>query len=259
MTTRRRLDSSRRHRPGVELAMAEIRRFQVLPLYRQGEIRDAANDVDRPRWETGEERVLASAQYIVLATRSDLKGDVEIEVISIPVGKRWPSERCCSTENCSPPARGSRSATHSPTSTISRCRLAGTRSASNADRPPIRLGSPSWSIVDQPGPDLSTREPGQPSSLAIPRLSAVALEESIPLQLGPVAAGDDVSAIPTQSPQLASSYLATPLRAPGPALPGGRGRIQPQALAPTAAELRSSSYLRWWVENHAASSWPRRA
>jgi hypothetical protein len=60
--------------------MAEIRRFQVLPLYRQVEIRDAANDVDRPRWESGEERVLASAQYIVLATRSDLKGEVEIEV-----------------------------------------------------------------------------------------------------------------------------------------------------------------------------------
>ena len=44
------------------------------------EIRDATDDVDRPLWETGEERVLVSAQCIVLATRSDLCGEVEIEV-----------------------------------------------------------------------------------------------------------------------------------------------------------------------------------
>jgi hypothetical protein len=60
--------------------MAEVRRFQVFPLYQQVEIRDAADDVDRPLWETGEERVLASAQCIVLAARSDLYGEVEIEV-----------------------------------------------------------------------------------------------------------------------------------------------------------------------------------
>jgi hypothetical protein len=60
--------------------MAEVRRFQVFPLYQQVEIRDATDDVDRPLWETGEERVLASAQCIVLATRSDLYGEVEIEV-----------------------------------------------------------------------------------------------------------------------------------------------------------------------------------
>jgi hypothetical protein len=52
----------------------------AFPLYHQVEIRDATEDVDRPRWETGEERVLASAQCIVLATRSDLEGEVEIEV-----------------------------------------------------------------------------------------------------------------------------------------------------------------------------------
>jgi len=44
------------------------------------EIRDAADDVDRPLWETGEEPVLASAQCILLATRSDLDSEVEIEV-----------------------------------------------------------------------------------------------------------------------------------------------------------------------------------
>ena len=60
--------------------MAVTRRVRVFPLYHQVEIRDAADDVDRPLWETGEERVLASAQCIVLATRSDLDGEVEIEV-----------------------------------------------------------------------------------------------------------------------------------------------------------------------------------
>jgi len=60
--------------------MAVTRRFRVLPAYHQVEIRDAADDVDRPLWETGEEPVLASVQCIVLATRSDLDGEVEIEV-----------------------------------------------------------------------------------------------------------------------------------------------------------------------------------
>jgi hypothetical protein len=60
--------------------MLVTRRFRVFPLYQQVEIRDAADDVDRPLWETGEERVLAAAQCIVLATRSDLHGEVEIEV-----------------------------------------------------------------------------------------------------------------------------------------------------------------------------------
>jgi hypothetical protein len=59
---------------------AAIRRFRVFPLYHQVEIRDATDDVDYPRWETGEERVLASAQCVVLATRSDLEGEVDIEV-----------------------------------------------------------------------------------------------------------------------------------------------------------------------------------
>ena len=61
------------------MVMAVTHRYRVSPAYAQVEIRDDA-DVDRPLWETGEERVLASAQCIVLATRSDLEGDVEIEV-----------------------------------------------------------------------------------------------------------------------------------------------------------------------------------
>jgi hypothetical protein len=59
--------------------MSAVHRFRVFPAYHQVEIRDTG-DVDYPRWETGDERVLASAQCIVLATRSDLEGEVEIEV-----------------------------------------------------------------------------------------------------------------------------------------------------------------------------------
>jgi hypothetical protein len=62
------------------LVMAVTRRLLVSPAYAQVEIRDATDDVDRPLWETGEERVLISAQCIVLATRSELYGEVEIEV-----------------------------------------------------------------------------------------------------------------------------------------------------------------------------------
>jgi hypothetical protein len=64
---------------GLGWVMAGTRRFRVSPAYAQVEIRDATN-VDRPLWETGEEPVLASAQCIVLAARSDLDGEVEIEV-----------------------------------------------------------------------------------------------------------------------------------------------------------------------------------
>jgi hypothetical protein len=60
--------------------MGAVHRFRVSPAYAQVEIRDATDDVDYPRWETGEERVLVSAQCILLATRSDLQGEVEIEV-----------------------------------------------------------------------------------------------------------------------------------------------------------------------------------
>jgi hypothetical protein len=65
---------------GLGFVMAVTRHFRVSPAYAQVEIRDAPDDVDRPLWETGEEPVLASAQCIVLATRSDLDGEGEIEV-----------------------------------------------------------------------------------------------------------------------------------------------------------------------------------
>jgi hypothetical protein len=59
--------------------MSALYRFKVFPAYRQVEVRDVGH-VDYPQWETREERVLASAQCIVLASRSDLEGDVEIEI-----------------------------------------------------------------------------------------------------------------------------------------------------------------------------------
>jgi hypothetical protein len=61
--------------PGMGLAG----RFSVFPMYHQLEVRDAAS-VDCPQWETGEEPVLAASQCIVLATRSDLEGEVQVEV-----------------------------------------------------------------------------------------------------------------------------------------------------------------------------------
>jgi hypothetical protein len=44
------------------------------------EIRDAADDVDYPQWERGDEPILTSSQCIVVATRSDLDGPVGVEV-----------------------------------------------------------------------------------------------------------------------------------------------------------------------------------
>jgi hypothetical protein len=61
-------------------AMGLVGRFRVFPMYHQLEVRDAAGVEDCPQWETGEEPVLAASQCIVLATRSDLDGDVEVEV-----------------------------------------------------------------------------------------------------------------------------------------------------------------------------------
>jgi hypothetical protein len=63
--------------------MAAASSFRVTPFYRQIDVFDAAPDaagVDRPQWDSGDEPVLASAQCIVLATRSDLLGPVEVEV-----------------------------------------------------------------------------------------------------------------------------------------------------------------------------------
>jgi hypothetical protein len=60
-------------------AMGLVGRFSVFPLYHQLEVRDAAS-LDCPQWESGEEPVLAGTQCIVLATRADLEGPIEVEV-----------------------------------------------------------------------------------------------------------------------------------------------------------------------------------
>jgi hypothetical protein len=60
-------------------AMGLVGRFSVFPLYHQLEVRDAASE-DCPQWDSGEEPVLAGEQCIVLATRSDLEGPVQVEV-----------------------------------------------------------------------------------------------------------------------------------------------------------------------------------
>jgi hypothetical protein len=63
--------------------MAATSSFLVTPFYRQIDVFDAAPDaagVERPQWDSGDEPVLVSDQCIVLATRSDLHGPVEIEV-----------------------------------------------------------------------------------------------------------------------------------------------------------------------------------
>jgi hypothetical protein len=60
-------------------SMGLVGRFQVFPLYHQLELRDATS-TDCPQWDTGEEPVLAGEQCIVLATRPDLDGPVQVEI-----------------------------------------------------------------------------------------------------------------------------------------------------------------------------------
>jgi hypothetical protein len=58
--------------------MGLINRVQVYPLHRQVAIIDH-DAADAPRWETGEEPLVASEQTILVATRADLD-PVELEV-----------------------------------------------------------------------------------------------------------------------------------------------------------------------------------
>lgn len=63
--------------------MAILGRFSVLPLHAQVEVCDPTCS-DFPIPETGEERVLSTAQCVVVATRSDADGSVSIEVRDDP-------------------------------------------------------------------------------------------------------------------------------------------------------------------------------
>jgi len=59
--------------------MTLLGRFQVLPLQAQIDIRDPGGS-DYPQWETGEERAIATAQCIAVATQGDMDGRVAVEV-----------------------------------------------------------------------------------------------------------------------------------------------------------------------------------
>jgi hypothetical protein len=64
--------------------MGPLDRFQVLPLHHQVGICDAdADAVDVPRWETGEEPLVAGEQCVLVATRGD-QDPVELEVWTGP-------------------------------------------------------------------------------------------------------------------------------------------------------------------------------
>jgi hypothetical protein len=60
------------------IPMGPLDRFQVLPLHHQVGICDL-DAVDIPRWESGEEALVAGEQCVLVATRSDLD-PVEMEV-----------------------------------------------------------------------------------------------------------------------------------------------------------------------------------
>jgi hypothetical protein len=59
-------------------SMGALDRFQVLPLHHQVAICDV-DATDIPRWDTGEEPLVAGEQCIVVATRGD-QDPVELEV-----------------------------------------------------------------------------------------------------------------------------------------------------------------------------------
>jgi hypothetical protein len=60
-------------------AMQPTSTFQVVPLHQQVEIRDAAG-AEVPQWGSEAEAAIASDQCLLLATRSDLDGPVEVDV-----------------------------------------------------------------------------------------------------------------------------------------------------------------------------------
>lgn len=67
--------------------MALLRSESVQPLHRQVQFGDALAD-DYPQWETGHESAIFDAQTIVVATRDDWKGDVQVEVWIEPTGQK---------------------------------------------------------------------------------------------------------------------------------------------------------------------------
>lgn len=66
--------------------MALLRSESVQPLHGQVQFGDALAD-DYPQWETGQERAVFNTQTIVVATRGDWEGDVQVEVWIEPTGQ----------------------------------------------------------------------------------------------------------------------------------------------------------------------------
>jgi hypothetical protein len=69
-------------------AMQPTGTFQVIPLYRQVEIRDT-DAVARPEWGSEAQPAVASDQCVLLATRSELDGPVQVDVW---VGTQGPAD-----------------------------------------------------------------------------------------------------------------------------------------------------------------------
>lgn len=67
--------------------MALLRSESVQPLHRQVQFGDALAD-DYPQWETGQEKAVFNTQTIVVATRDDWEGDVQVEVWIEPTGQK---------------------------------------------------------------------------------------------------------------------------------------------------------------------------
>ncbi len=59
--------------------MPLLKRLEVWPLYAQVMLRDAAATAF-PQWQTGEERVIATAQCLIVGTRGDCDGPLLLEV-----------------------------------------------------------------------------------------------------------------------------------------------------------------------------------
>jgi len=57
----------------------QVKQISVLPLYGQVSVH-APGTIDLPEWATGEEPSVASEHALVIATRSDMEGDVTISV-----------------------------------------------------------------------------------------------------------------------------------------------------------------------------------
>jgi hypothetical protein len=156
--------------------MHSVSQFQILPLYQQIEIRDASDDaadVDCPQWERGDEPILTSAQCILVATRSDLEGPVDVEVwVGVDADDQPPGYLLFDGELLTTGHRALIGNSLAGICIASLSRSAGSRSAYTPISQPTRAGSPS-SFQPTPGRrhrrEWSTRPIVDPFVVAPPR------------------------------------------------------------------------------------------